>query len=90
MSQEGAIMVPAAAALQRHYGRLSCPSVVMTGDADRIVDPPDQSIRLAHELNAELRVVPGAGHMVHYAVPLEVVEAINQVASGCERLQSVA
>jgi pimeloyl-ACP methyl ester carboxylesterase len=91
MSQEGASMVPAAAALRRHYGGFSCPSVVITGDADRVVDPEKQSIRLAHELNdAELRVVPGAGHMVHHAVPLEVAEAINRVASGRGRLQEVA
>ena len=91
MSQEGAIMVAAAAALRRHYGGFSCPSVVITGDADRVVDPEDQSIRLAHELNdAELRIVPGAGHMVHHAVPLEVAEAINRVASGRGRLQEVA
>ena len=91
MSQEGSIMVPAAAALQRHYGGFSCPSVVVTGDADCVVDPGDQSIRLAHELNnAQLRIVPGAGHMVHHAAPREVVEAINRVASGHGRLQQVA
>ena len=91
MSQEGAIMARAAAALQRHYGGFSCRSVVMTGDADRVVDPEDQSIRLAHELtDAELRIVPGVGHMVHHAIPLEVAEAINRVASGRGRLQEVA
>jgi pimeloyl-ACP methyl ester carboxylesterase len=83
MSQEGAIMVPAAAALRPHYGGVSCPSIVMTGDADRVVDPEDQSIRLAHELNdAELRIVRGAGHMVHHADPLFLAQAINRVASG--------
>jgi pimeloyl-ACP methyl ester carboxylesterase len=91
MSQEGAIMVPTAAALRRHYGGFSCPSIVMTGDADRVVDPEDQSIRLAHELNLSvLRIIPGAGHMVHHAVPLEVAEAINQVASSRARVQEVA
>ena len=76
----------AALVLRQHYGGVSCPSVVITGDADRVVDPEDQSIRLAHELNdAELRIVPGAGHMVHHAVPREVAEAINRVASGHER-----
>jgi pimeloyl-ACP methyl ester carboxylesterase len=91
MSQEGSIMVPAAAALRRHYGGFSCPSIVMTGDADRIVDPRDQSVRLAHELNgAELRTVSGAGHMVHHAVPLRVAEAIDRVASVHARLQEVA
>ena len=84
-------MIAAAAALRRHYGEFSCPSIVMTGDADRVVDPEDQSIRLAHELNdSELRIVPGAGHMVHHAVPLEMAEAINRVASGGGQLQEVA
>jgi pimeloyl-ACP methyl ester carboxylesterase len=91
MSQEGAMMVPAAAALRLHHGGLSCPSVVMTGDADRVVDPDDQAVRLAHELNsAELRIVPRAGHIVHHAVPLEVAQAIKQVASDGGRLQKVA
>ena len=83
MSQDGAIMIRSVAALRRHYGGCGCPSVVMTGDADRIVDPQDQSIRLARELkDAELLIVPGAGHMVHHAVPLKVAEAIDRVASG--------
>jgi pimeloyl-ACP methyl ester carboxylesterase len=83
MSQEGTIMVPAAGALRRHYGALSCASVVITGDADRVVVPKDQSIRLAHELkDAELRIVRKAGHMVHHADPLAVAQAINQIASG--------
>jgi pimeloyl-ACP methyl ester carboxylesterase len=91
MFQEGSMMVPAAAALQRHDRAFSCPCVVLTGEADRVVDPDDQSIRLAHELKgAELRIVAGAGHMVHHAVPLEVAEAINRVASGRVRLQEVA
>jgi pimeloyl-ACP methyl ester carboxylesterase len=91
MTQEGATMVPAAAALRRHYGDVRCPAIVMTGDADRVVDPEDQSIRLAHELkDAELRILPGAGHMVHHAFPLEVAEAINRVVSGHGRLQEVA
>ena len=81
-------MVPSAAALRRHYGGVS---IVMTGDADRVVDPEDRSIRLAQELNdAELRIVPATGHMVHHAVPLEVAEAINRVVSGRGRLQEVA
>jgi pimeloyl-ACP methyl ester carboxylesterase len=91
MSQEGATMVPAAAALRRHYRDVRCPSIVMTGDADRIVDPEDHSVRLAQELgDAELRIVPRAGHMLHHAVPLEVAEAIARVVSGRGRLQEVA
>jgi hypothetical protein len=41
-------MVPAAAALRRHYGGISRPCVVVTRDADHVGDPKDQSIRLAH------------------------------------------
>jgi len=83
--------LPAAAALRSHYAGFSCPCVVITGDADRVVDPEDQSIRLANELNdAELRIVPGAGHMVHHAAPLEVAQAIDRVASRGRWLQAVA
>jgi hypothetical protein len=39
-------MVPAAAALRRHYGGISRPCVVVTRDADHVGDPKDQSIRL--------------------------------------------
>jgi len=90
MSKEGTIMVPAAAALRHHLGGFRCPSVVMTGDADRVVDHEEQSVRLAHELDADLRIVPRTGHMLHHAVPDEVVEAIDRVASGRGRLQHAA
>lgn len=91
MAEEGAIMVPAAAALRRHYGDVRCPSIVMTGDGDRIVAPEDQSVRLAQELDdAELRLVPRAGHMLHHAVPGEVADAIIRVAAPPVRPQDAA
>ena len=38
---------------------------------------------------SELRLIPGAGHMFHYAVPDQVAEAIEAVStSSAEPLQS--
>jgi pimeloyl-ACP methyl ester carboxylesterase len=38
-----------------------------------------QAVRLHAELpHSHLRLVPGVGHMVHYAVPEEVAEAIEE------------
>ena len=48
---------------------------------DRIVDPARQTRRLAEYLTAaEVRVVPGAGHMVHYADPDGVARAAAELA----------
>jgi len=65
---ESAMMIPAAARLRRHYPDLRIPALVLAGEGDRHVKAA-QSARLAHELReAELRIAPGAGHMLlHYA-----------------------
>jgi pimeloyl-ACP methyl ester carboxylesterase len=51
----------------------------MAGTKDRVVKD-SQAIRLHEEIpHSVLRLVPGAGHMVHYAVPDEVARAIEEV-----------
>ena len=51
----------------------------MAGRKDRVVKH-NQALRLQGELpRSILRLVPGVGHMVHYAVPDEVARAIEQV-----------
>ena len=53
----------------------------MAGEGDRIVPVGKQAERLAREVRgAELRIVPGQGHLFHYAVPEQVVAAIDDVA----------
>jgi pimeloyl-ACP methyl ester carboxylesterase len=85
-SGDGALMIPGALSLRRHYGALSMPVVIMAGDGDKVV-----SKRAAERLHAcvpgsVLRVVKGAGHMVHHFVPGKVVEAIQLVTGASQSI----
>lgn len=76
-----ALMIPGAADLSRHYADLDLPVILMAGVGDRIVDA-DQARRMhAHVPGSVLRMVEGAGHMVHYAVPGDVRDAVDAVAN---------
>ena len=68
-AQDGAIMVDEARRLLERLPMLRAPALVMAGTSDRVVDPHDQSARLAGEIGARLVLVPDAGHMVHHAAP---------------------
>jgi pimeloyl-ACP methyl ester carboxylesterase len=73
-----ALMIPAATAISERLGELAMPIAIMAGEEDEIVDVARQSGRLHKELPAsELRLVRGAGHMVHHMSPSEVVDLIR-------------
>ncbi len=62
--------------LAEQLGEFTLPVLVVTGDTDRIV-PPEQSIRLAGELpQAQLVVIPQAGHVPHEEQPAAFLEAV--------------
>ena len=76
-SQDGVAMIPGAIAMRHRYQELTMPIVIMAGTKDGVVDA-----KQPHRLNAQiphsiLRMFPGVGHMIHYAVPEEVAEAIE-------------
>jgi pimeloyl-ACP methyl ester carboxylesterase len=72
------LMAASAAAIAERYPELRIPIVIMAGRGDRIVDFAGQSARLAAALpNATLIPFDDAGHMIHHAVPEEVVEAVE-------------
>ncbi len=75
-----AMMVPAAIEISRRYGDLAVPMIVMAGEGDRIAHVGPHAERFAREMpGTELRIVPGQGHLFHYAVPEQVVQAIGDV-----------
>ncbi len=81
-----AMMIPAAVALSKRYGELDLPIVVMAGQGDLIAHPDKHAERFAAEVRAaELRIVPGQGHLFHYAVPEQVVAAIDDVSGRAEQ-----
>lgn len=75
-----ALMVPAALELSSRYGELAVPTIVMAGEGDLIAHLSPHAERFAREgREVELRKVPGQGHLFHYAVPTQVIEAIDDV-----------
>jgi pimeloyl-ACP methyl ester carboxylesterase len=88
---ETGMMIPAAAALSHSYGAIAVPTVIMVGDGDRLVDWEAHSARLHREMpNSRLKIYENVGHMVHHAVPDEVIRAIDEVASAAPVLRAAA
>ena len=60
---------------------ITLPSLVISGDDDRLV-PVESSIRLAEQLpNAELVVIPDCGHLPHEECPEPFVDAVRAFLS---------
>jgi pimeloyl-ACP methyl ester carboxylesterase len=82
-AQDAVAMVPAVAALQARYRELRLPMVILAGSHDRIVGVDGHAVWFHEAIpGSELQVIPGAGHMFHYAVPEQVAAAIGAVADG--------
>jgi pimeloyl-ACP methyl ester carboxylesterase len=79
---DGALMITGAMTLSKRYADLKVPVTIMSGTQDRIVDFGHNSERLHERIqDSELELVPGAGHMVHYADPDKVMAAIDAMAA---------
>jgi pimeloyl-ACP methyl ester carboxylesterase len=74
-------MAYGAALMQSGYSRLRMPVTIIAGADDKVVDVDRHAVRLHEEIpHSVLRLVPGAGHMVHHAVPEQVAEALEAVS----------
>lgn len=79
-SVDGTLMIPGALSLRRSYDDLSMPVVIMAGNGDKIVFKRGAERLQGSIPGSVLRIVQGAGHMVHHSAPRQVVEAVRQVA----------
>jgi pimeloyl-ACP methyl ester carboxylesterase len=80
-AEDAAFMMQAASDAAGRYGDLQMPVVIVAGEDDRIVDPHAHSARLHGDVSgSELLMIPGAGHMVHHAVPARIAEAVRERA----------
>ena len=80
-AEEAAVLIPSAMLLQKRYGSLERPPIIVAGAQDRYVDPEHHSARLAAMIpGSELLLSPRAGHMVHHSDPRRVLQAIEQAA----------
>lgn len=83
---ESAMMIPSALLLKKHYPELTMPVSIIAGAGDHVVDPTDNAGRLHGDVvNSTLKIQPGVGHMVHYAEPrmiAQAVQALDRQAAG--------
>ncbi|SDE44978.1 Alpha/beta hydrolase family protein [Belnapia rosea] len=79
-SLDGILMIPGALGLRRHYADLQMPVLILAGDGDKIVWKRSAERLHAAIPGSVLRIVEGAGHMVHHSAPEQVVEAIQVIA----------
>ena len=81
-SSDSALMVPGVFKLRRHYWEILQPTTIFTGDADRVVDPGRQSMRLHREIaHSDLRILPRVGHMIHYAAARKIAVVAGQYST---------
>jgi pimeloyl-ACP methyl ester carboxylesterase len=77
-AEDTATMTTAAALLQPHYPRLRLPVAILSGDADAVVDPREQSCRLHDEVaGSTLTLLAGKGHMIHYGAAARIARAVD-------------
>ena len=77
-AEDAAFMVRAAQTISSRNGELVLPVTLIAAEDDAVVDPQAHSVRLHEELpHSELYVVPGVGHMAHYAAQDRAVNAID-------------
>jgi pimeloyl-ACP methyl ester carboxylesterase len=89
-SEDGALMIPGALGLRKHYKDLILPVVIIAGKGDRVVFPRRSEQLAANIPGSMLQLVEGAGHMVHYAVPKQVAAAVESVAEASTAANVVA
>lgn len=79
-AEESGLMIPAARRLAARYGELACPVTVFGAADDRLVE--HEQAPWLHDAvpGSALHVVPGVGHMLHYAVPDEIAAAVDALA----------
>jgi pimeloyl-ACP methyl ester carboxylesterase len=68
--------------LSKRYGELAMPVAIVSGDGDKIVSHQRQAERLRDTIpQAQLVVLPGVGHMVHWVALDEVMDAIDTIGA---------
>lgn len=81
-AEDAAFMIPAAVSLSKRYRELTMPITIFAGAADAIVNPDTHARQLHAQLpDSALHVLPGVGHMLHYAALDEIVSEFSPIES---------
>jgi pimeloyl-ACP methyl ester carboxylesterase len=64
------------------YGALKAPTVIVSGDCDRVLSPQHHAVAFADSVpQATLIALPGVGHMPHHAAAGRIIAAIEALAA---------
>jgi pimeloyl-ACP methyl ester carboxylesterase len=81
-AEDAAFMIPSAVSLRKYYSELTMPVTIFAGAADEIVDPDTHARQLHAQLpDSALHVLPGLGHMLHYAALEKIVSEVSPIKS---------
>jgi len=73
------------ARLRTRYKHIAVPVAILTGGADKVVDPAAHAFRLARAIpHAGFQVLPGVGHMLHHTQPEAVCAALRRLVKRIE------
>ncbi|TPL58115.1 alpha/beta hydrolase [Mesorhizobium sp. B2-4-1] len=79
---ESGLLIPVAALAPKTAGRTNAPIGIMAGDADSLLETNYHSQRFARgPTGSMIRIVAGAGHMVHHSAPHLVLEMVDSIAA---------
>jgi pimeloyl-ACP methyl ester carboxylesterase len=88
-AMDGGQMITSALAMRDQYKHLTLPVTIIAGAGDRVVFKR-MSERLAVAIpHSVLKIIEGAGHMVHYVAPREVAQAVDAVRVRTRQLEAV-
>ncbi len=77
---ESGLMIPSAARLSQRYRELTLPIAVIAGSGDLVSNADANAVRFHQEVqHSALHIEPGVGHMVHYAAPEQLMEAVARL-----------
>lgn len=80
-AEESALLIPTAAQFQAHYSSMGHQVQIFHGAEDQVIER-EQARDLHQALpRSDLHLVPNAGHMVTYADPAAIVEAVNSITN---------
>ncbi len=81
-AEDLAALNPDVARLRRHYRQIALPVEILTGGADKIVNPAAHAFRLARAVpDAGFQVLTGVGHMLHHTQPEMVCAALERLVA---------
>jgi len=75
-------MLPTAFPSSKAYSELEMPTIILAGDADRLIDINEQSVKLHDRVKqSKLHRIAGVGHMVQQSATPDLMAAIDEAAA---------